>query len=187
MKAISLPPAAELVAEPAASGVRRVALALLDGAIAARDRLDDPSDGEALHDFRVALRRLRSWMNAFGDELRGSIRKKHRRRLTEISRAAGAARDAQVHVAWLRDIEDSLRTRERAGAEWLLHRVVDNQHEADAALQTILAEQFKGTAAALAKDLSTYTVRVDLREPIAPQTLAQAMAPRVVELAQALG
>ena len=187
MKVISLPPAAELVVEPAASGVRRVALALLDSAIAARDRLDDPSDGEALHDFRVALRRLRSWLRAFDEELHGSIRKKYRRRLTEISRAAGTARDAQVHVAWLRDIEESLRTRERAGAEWLLHRVVDNQREADAALRTILAEQFKGTAAALAKDLSTYTVRVDLREPIASQTLAQSMAPRVVALGQALG
>jgi CHAD domain-containing protein len=162
-------------------------LALLDAAIAARDRLDDPTDGEALHDFRVALRRLRSWMKAFDAELSRSIRKKHRRRLTEISRAAGTARDAQVHAAWLRDIEDSLRTRERAGAEWLLKHVVDNQRDADAALRTILTDQFQGAAAAIAKDLSAYTVRVDLREPAAPQTLAQAMAPRVLELSQALG
>ena len=187
MKGISLPPAAELVSEPAASGVRRVALALLDAAIAARDRLDDPSDAEALHDFRVALRRLRSWIRAFDDELSRSIRKKHRRRLTDISRAAGSARDAQVHAAWLRDIEDSLRARERAGAEWLLQRVVANQRDADAALRVILTEQFEGTADALTKDLSTYTVRVDLREPVAPQTVAQAMAPRVLALAHALG
>ncbi len=187
MKGISLPPAADLVSEPAASGVRRVALALLDAAITARDRLDDPSDAEALHDFRVALRRLRSWIKAFDDELSRSIRKKHRRRLTEISRAAGTARDAQVHAAWLRDIEDSLRARERAGAEWLLQRVVASQRDADAALRVILTEQFEETADALTKDLSAYTVRVDLRQPVAPQTVAQAMAPRVLALAHALG
>jgi CHAD domain-containing protein len=187
MKGISLPPADQLIAEPAASGLRRVAMALLDCAIAAQDRLDDPADTEALHDFRVALRRLRSWIKAFDDELRSSVRKKHRRQLTEISRAAGTARDAQVHAAWLRDIEDSLRPRERPGAEWLLRRIVDHQREADAALRAVLAEQFQATAAALAKDLSTYTVEVDLRQPVVPASLREAMAPRVLALAHALG
>ena len=99
---------AELLDGPADEGIRRVAIALLDAAIAASVRLEDPNDRESLHDFRVALRRLRSWLRAFRADLRGTVRRKHRRRLRAVSRAAGAARDAEVHVAWLRDAEESL-------------------------------------------------------------------------------
>jgi CHAD domain-containing protein len=187
VKGVGLSPAAELLAEPAGAATRRVALALLAAAVAARERLEDPGDTEALHDFRVALRRMRSWIKAFEDELGHSIRKKHRRRLNEISRAAGDARDAQVHAAWLRDVEDTLRVRDRPGADWLLHRVVDHQREADTALRAVLAEAFSATAAGLAKDLAVYTLRVDLRKPIVPPTLAEVMAPRVLALATALG
>jgi CHAD domain-containing protein len=187
VKGIALPSAADLLAEPAGGGTRRVALALLGAAVAGRDRLEDPTDAEALHDFRVALRRTRSWIKAFEDELGSSIRKKHRRRLAAISQAAGAARDAQVHAAWLRDVEDSLRARDRPGAEWLLHRVMEQQREADAALGSIVAEEFAATATSVASDLAVYTVRIDLRNPLAPATLGQAMAPRVLALAAALG
>ena len=45
--------------------VRVVALALLSDAAAQRERLAQPDDPEALHDFRVALRRLRSWIRSF--------------------------------------------------------------------------------------------------------------------------
>jgi CHAD domain-containing protein len=187
MKGVVLSPAGELLAEPAGAATRRVAFALLEAAVAARERLDDPSDAEALHDFRVALRRTRSWINAFEDELGDSIRKKHRRRLSDISHAAGDARDAQVHAVWLRDVEDSLSVRDRPGAEWLLRRVVDHQHEADTALRAIVAEAFSATAAGLAKDLAVYTVRIDLRNPAVPPTLAEAMASRILALAAAVG
>jgi CHAD domain-containing protein len=187
MKGVALSPAADLLAEPAGAATRRVALALLEAAVTARERLDDPSDPEALHDFRVALRRTRSWIRAFDDELSQSIRKKHRRCLSDISHAAGHARDAQVHVAWLRDVEDSLRVRDRPGAEWLLHRVVDHQREADAALRALVSEVFATTAAGLAKDLAVYTLRIDLRKPVVPPTLGEVMAPRILALAAALG
>ena len=187
MRGVVLSPAAELLAEPAGAATRRVAFALLEAAVAARERLDDPSDAEALHDFRVALRRTRSWIKAFEDELGDSIRKKHRRRLSDISHAAGDARDAQVHAVWLRDVEDALSVRDRPGAEWLLRRVVDHQHEADTALRAIVAEAFGATTAGLAKDLAVYTVRIDLRNPAVPQTLAEAMASRILALAAAVG
>ena len=53
---------AELLDQPAERAARIVALGLLDKAAAARQRLDDPSDNDAIHDFRVAVRRLRSWV-----------------------------------------------------------------------------------------------------------------------------
>jgi CHAD domain-containing protein len=187
VKGARLPPPAELLSDAAGTGARRVALALMEMAVSVRDHLDEPDDAEALHDFRVALRRTRSWMRAFDNEIGPSIRKKHRRRLAAISRAAGDARDAQVHATWLRDVEDSLRARERPGAEWLLHRITDQQRDADVALRAAIAEQFADTAAAVIKDLAVYTLRIDLRDPVPPQTMAHAMAPLVRAQANALG
>ena len=178
---------AELLDGPADEGTRRVAIALLEAAIAARARLDDPDDDEALHDFRVALRRLRSWLRAFSPDLRGSVRRKHRRRLRAVSRTAGAARDAQVHVAWLRDAEETLEARERVGGEWLLRRAVDQQRSAGSAFIEAAATTFLPTARALAKDLAVYSVRIDLRDPTPRRTFAQAVAPLILADANALG
>jgi CHAD domain-containing protein len=179
VKGVDLPTPHELLADQAPSGARRVALALLEAAVVAKARLDDPEDVEALHDFRVALRRTRSWVKALDDELGDSVRKKHRRRLSSISRAAGEARDAQVHATWLRDVEDTLRPRERPGVVWLLQRVVENQKKADAEFRAVIAKDFDATAAAMLNDLAVYTVRVDLRNPATPPTLGQVLAPLI--------
>ena len=72
---------AELLARPAAEATRLIALGYLDDASAAATRLDDPEDEEALHDFRVALRRLRSTLRAYRPQLRESARRSSRDRL----------------------------------------------------------------------------------------------------------
>ena len=54
----------DLLDRPAPDAVRHVALDFLRQAAEARERLGDPSDAEALHDFRVAIRRLRSTVRA---------------------------------------------------------------------------------------------------------------------------
>src|SRR6478672_7935479 len=82
-------------------GARRSALALLAHVRAARDRLDDLGDKEALHDFRVALRRLRSWLRAFRPALADTVGPKIERRLKQIAKETGASRDLEVHVAWV--------------------------------------------------------------------------------------
>jgi len=186
MKARSLPAPQELLAMPASEGARRVALALLDAVADTRPRLDDRSDAEALHDFRVALRRLRSWIRAFQVELHGSIKKKHRLRLRTLSHEAGVARDAQVHVAWLRAVDEELRPRERAGAEWLLTRLTAQQDTADASLRSTVAEMYDAEVSGLGEDLAVYTVRVDLRKPVPAPTLRQAISPLILTQAAAL-
>jgi CHAD domain-containing protein len=95
--------AADVLDLPAPHGTRLVALTLLDAAAAARRKLDEGVDPEALHDFRVALRRLRSWLRAFRPHLKGSVRGKERRRLQALADATGASRDAEVHLEWLRE------------------------------------------------------------------------------------
>ena len=53
-------PVRELLKQPVEQAARAIALRLLHRVEAERRRLDDRGDPEALHDLRVAVRRLRS-------------------------------------------------------------------------------------------------------------------------------
>src|SRR6266481_4498293 len=89
-----------MLQEPVDRGVRLVAIALLEDAQTAAEKLtslskelrDGDTDGdEAVHDFRVAIRRLRSWMRAF--------------------------------KPWLRKERSALSARQRVGQTWLSERL----------------------------------------------------------------
>jgi small-conductance mechanosensitive channel len=54
---------------PAPAGVRLVAASFLEEWVSTLPRLHGGSDEEALHDYRVAMRKLRSWLRLAGDEL----------------------------------------------------------------------------------------------------------------------
>src|SRR5262245_39952375 len=90
----------ELLAMPAPHAVRAVALARLDELRSSYDRFVD-GDEEGLHDLRVALRRLRSWLRAFRPEVNDTLRKKTRRGLRDLADATNAARDAEVGLKWI--------------------------------------------------------------------------------------
>ena len=92
---------AELLDGPPAEGARVTVLARLADAGEAAARLADPADGEALHDLRVALRRLRSTLRALGPLLPCPVPEKQARRLRKAARLTGPARDAEVFLAWL--------------------------------------------------------------------------------------
>jgi hypothetical protein len=115
-----MPPRVDNLRESSHRVVRLVALGHLADAAGARDRLSRGSDDEALHDFRVALRRFRSWERAFREYTRDDISKKRRRQLRDLARDTGASRDLEVHLAWLADQRESLTGRERPGLGWLL-------------------------------------------------------------------
>src|SRR6266576_3427699 len=83
-----------MLQEPVDRGVRLVAISLLDDAQKAADKLTnlskelrdgDTADNEALHDFRVSIRRLRSWVRAFKPWLSDDVRPKQRRRFSRIA------------------------------------------------------------------------------------------------------
>src|SRR5271170_4010051 len=106
---------ADLLDQPVERGVRLIALTLLRDAATTRARLIDPNDVEALHDFRVAVRRLRSWLRAYRPYLADSVRDKDRRRLRAVARATSLARDTEVHLQWLQEQDALLDLEQRAG------------------------------------------------------------------------
>lgn len=94
--ASSLP---KLMSRPAAKVIRDEGVKLLKKTDKAVKRLADKDDSQALHDSRVALRRLRGWFQAFRKEL--PLKHKHRRKLRELAHSTNEARDAEVSLEWL--------------------------------------------------------------------------------------
>ena len=109
-----------LLALPADRGIRMIALELLDDAATAADRLTREHDERALHDFRVALRRLRSWLRAFKRELKGSVHGKDRRLLRRVADATNFGRETDVQIAWLLQASKGRSRKRRRGAQWLI-------------------------------------------------------------------
>lgn len=103
-----------------------IALRHLDAVAKARRRLKRDSDPEALHDFRVALRRLRSVLRAYRPWL-DSVPKKLRRRLREVARATSTGRDAEVCLVWLEQQRDAVAG---AGYDWLRAQLVRSRDDA---------------------------------------------------------
>jgi len=151
----------ELVDLRAEEGARVVALGLLSDADEAARALERRDDEEALHDFRVALRRLRSALRAFRPWLEGSLRRKHEKRLKRLTRATNPARDAEVQLAWLAAEREALAApRRRPGLEHLEERLRGRLREADRGRARLLA-RYRDATTRLRPRLSAYEVRLD--------------------------
>jgi CHAD domain-containing protein/CYTH domain-containing protein len=83
--------------------VRELALERLEQARAALADTEAGARPDALHDFRVALRRLRGLLASFGEALDPELCRTAQARLRRIGSATGAARDAEVQREWLRE------------------------------------------------------------------------------------
>ncbi len=105
---------------PVQETARLLALAWLADADAALTRLSDAENTEALHDFRVSLRRFRSCVRAYQPYLKGSAPKKARRRMGAVASGTNAGRDAEVQIAWLESQRERLTPGELVGWGWLV-------------------------------------------------------------------
>jgi len=110
----------DMLTRPAAAVVCELTTTFLDDAAAACARLETRADEHALHDFRVALRRLRSTLRAYRDYTNRWLPRKLRRRARKLSRATNVARDSEVQADWLRSVRVRIRPHERPGYQWLL-------------------------------------------------------------------
>jgi CHAD domain-containing protein len=88
----------DLLHQRAPTAVRDLLLVLLQKAAQCADRLTDSADSEALHDFRVALRRLNANQRAY----RASLGVKLGKGVRRLARATNVARDREVQLDWLR-------------------------------------------------------------------------------------
>jgi CHAD domain-containing protein/CYTH domain-containing protein len=165
-----------ILEDTAPRAARLVALGLLDDVVRERERLKAERGSETLHDFRVALRRLRSWLRGQRPLLEDSIPRPVSRRLRRMARESNVGRDAEVFRSWLTEAEAQLAPRERSAARWLLARFDRQQQEADAGLEQRLARDFDRVRDRLQSRLSTYRVvahvHAGLREPVFAASMA---------------
>jgi CHAD domain-containing protein len=134
-------PRTPVLDRPAVQVAGAVARDDLDRWVKARKQLGrDDLDG--LHDFRVALRRLRSTLRAFRAELKSRVPRRTRRRLRRLARAAGASRNLQVGREWLLAQLDTLKPSEQTAAQWLIARATARQADADKNLARRVAKDF---------------------------------------------
>jgi CHAD domain-containing protein/CYTH domain-containing protein len=162
--------------QPVERASRIVALDLLRGVDATRLRLIDPTDVEALHDFRVALRRLRSWIRAFRPYISSSVRRKDRLRLKRVADATSSARDTEVQLAWLIAREEQLEPAERVGAAHLRRRLELRKYDADRSLHLEISRDLARAADSLSLSLPVYAIRSRVDEPPRIHPMSAALA-----------
>jgi CHAD domain-containing protein len=105
------------------AGARLVTLGLLAEACEAAGDLAAGTGEEPLHDFRVAVRRVRSVLRSFRPWLAGSVRPKDERRLRRAAHATNAARDVEVQLGWLAGQRAAANPSHRAGHALLEERL----------------------------------------------------------------
>ncbi len=177
----------DILARPVEEAARLFALAFLDEARAAAPRLASGDDPEALHDFRVALRRLRSALRAYRPWLRGALKKSLTRELRALAAATGGGRDAEVLLAWVEGQSASVNARERTGVAWLVGALERRRDEGYAAVRGDVAPRFEHLEARLRAGLEVYAVPMRLGERRSVRTLAVALAGLVRAHAEDLG
>jgi CHAD domain-containing protein len=164
----------EILDRTPAEGARTVVLGLLAETRVHADRLAGGSDADALHDFRVSVRRLRSTLRAWRDRLGESIRDKDLRRLRRVARATSEARNAEVLGAWIGEIAGSLPPAHRPAAGWLAARLARTVQGSDLAGSV---ERFHAAADALSRRLERES------PPASTGTFSTVLAGRIREQA----
>ena len=124
-----------LLGRPPEAAIRMLALPFLDEAAAAASLLESDTDAGALHDFRVALRRLRTLLKAYRGLLVDSVSKKQARALRDLARSTGAARDAEVQLEWLVAQREDLKPAARRACSWIMERLEARRQAAYSAVR----------------------------------------------------
>jgi len=166
---------------PHPQGARLVARALLGDAERELANLEVRAGEEALHDFRVAVRRLRSLVRALRPSLAGTVERKHERRLKAIADATSEARDAEVQIAWLATERPRLSPRDAPAVDWLVERLAQRQRAGYDEASGDLSGRFRKLARRLVRVLA----RPDEgpREPGGRASLGEVLAETVRTLA----
>lgn len=157
-------------------GARRLALRWIDDALEASAKILDDSDPEALHDMRVALRKLRTVLRTYEGELRGSVRRKRTSRLKKLVAATGAGRDAEVQIAWLEGVRGELEGGAHRGVSWLIERLRARRDESYAHLRDDVVPALRKLLPKLRRDLERYQLEHVVLEPLRAERFGERTA-----------
>ena len=160
-------------------GARRLARTHLDDAGAARSRLARPSDTDALHDYRVALRRLRSCLRAYRKAVGSTVTRKMERRLRRLARATNRSRDLEVHLGWLAEQTGRVAVTEKPGVAWMIERFDTERHRAREQMLDTDEQLFPALRARLARQLTRFRATIDLDRDARRRSTAAVTARRV--------
>ncbi len=169
----------EELTRPPEEGARLVALRFLEDAAAALGRVSGRERPDALHEFRVNLRRLRSTLQAFEPHLEPRPTEQAQARLRELGARSNAARDAEVQIAWLEARRGELSRSHRPALRWLTQELAVRRDQAQAKLLEKLPERFSRLRADLARSLAGYRTWVHLDSPDPSPTFAAVAGERL--------
>lgn len=160
-----------------AEGLRGVLRQQLDKAEAAYDRWRSQADPEALHDFRVALRRMRSLMQTFARDVK--VDRKALRALKRLGRLTNAGRDLEVAVAWVEAVRSGVPEAGQAAVAAFLAALEERRAAAQRHLRERLPRRWKKARKRLRHALDGLSPRRQV-------SFAQAGAERIPEAADRL-
>ena len=175
----------DLLDRSAQEASRLLALSYLDSIDQARTRLDNPLDQEALHDFRVAIRRLRSAVRAYRSELDSSVSGKMRRRLRTLARATNDGRDVEVQLDWLAKQTGGLAPENVPGFYWLVGRLEDRKQKTHDRAIADVARRYDKAGGKLRRGLGVLRIELQTGQGQRLQTFREvtgALARRQVEV-----
>jgi CHAD domain-containing protein/CYTH domain-containing protein len=167
-------------------GARRLALAHLQAAASTRGRLADLKDAEGLHDFRVAIRRLRSCLKGYEPEVRSTVRQRTLRQLERVADATRESRDLEVHLAWLTEQRERLAPDEQPGLAWLIGRLEQRRRRAWDAMRDEIDETFSPMAERLHRELVRFRTTIHLDDSAPRQSMARVTSRRLADAADRL-
>jgi len=125
--------------EPLRTAARRVVAARAEDLAGIAPGAVGSEDPEALHDVRVAVRRLTSALDVFADGLGDEPRRRARKLLRGDAEPLGVARDLDVQIALVRRFLKNARAGEQAGMAHVLELLASERAEAEAALAPAIA------------------------------------------------
>jgi CHAD domain-containing protein len=167
----------ELLARSARYSARRIARDRLRHVLDVIPTGEAAQRADALHDFRVGLRRLRSWLRAFRREVDDTVGPGSFRRLRRLSRRTGRARDLEVQLAWLTQPTVPLGPLATRAAAAMAERVRAEHASARAAAYELIRSEFPETAKKLDKRLRRFEVRLDSETAGDDLTMAAVLGP----------
>lgn len=164
--------------------LRAVLDAQLQAASAAAARLETSEDSEALHDLRVALRRLHTLLRVYRGDLDHRFRFINKQ-VRRLARATNALRDREVHIAWLREQQRQTPATAQVALAALIDQLQGEQSRAAQRRYPRLKTQFVALAAELRRALRA-PADAHARRTRPTLSFAQAAARRLRELGNKL-